>query len=83
MDPLTSLSLSKDSQIILYADDILLYKPIKSHADAIALQSDITMVSNWISDWPEIKLCQNQIYDHFVQTFPTQFISIYTLIDSH
>ena len=50
MDPLTNISLPKDSQILLYADDILLYKPIKSHADAIALQSDITIVSNWISD---------------------------------
>ena len=51
MDPITSLSLSKDSNIILYADDILLYKPITSYNDAIALlQSDINMVTNWLSD---------------------------------
>ena len=50
MDQITSLSLSKDSKIILYADDILLYKPITSHNDAIALQSDINMVTNWLSD---------------------------------
>ena len=50
MDQITSLSLSKDSKIILYPDDILLYKPIRSHNDAIALQSDINMVTNWFSD---------------------------------
>ena len=49
MDPITSLSPSKDSKTIFYADDILLYKPITSHNDAIAFQLDINMVTNWLS----------------------------------
>ena len=42
--------LLKVSKIILYADGISLYKPITSHDDAIAFQSDINMVTNWFSD---------------------------------
>ena len=49
MDPILNLSLSKDARIVLYADDILLYKPIRTHADATAFQMDATMVTDWIT----------------------------------
>jgi len=44
IDPITSLSLSSTSKILLYADDILLYKPILCEEDEIALQSDINII---------------------------------------
>ena len=50
IDPITSLSLSSTSKILLYADDILLYKPILCEEDEIALQSDINIIINWIND---------------------------------
>ena len=41
MDQLTKVFLSINSHIILYADDILLYKPISSREDLLSLQIDI------------------------------------------
>ncbi len=49
MDPLTRISLSPGSQLLLYADDILLYRPIHHQQDVPALQSDINAISNWIA----------------------------------
>ena len=49
INPLASLSLSSSTRLLLYADDILLYKPIRSAWDLLSLQCDIDMVSDWIS----------------------------------
>jgi len=49
INPLASLSLSSSTRLLLYADDILLYKPIHSAWDLLSLQCDIDMVSDWIS----------------------------------
>ena len=49
MNPLTDLSLSSSTRIILYADDILVYKPMKGHLDGVALQNDINIIVNWIN----------------------------------
>ena len=49
MDPLTAVPLTANSRLILYADDILLYKPVTNHQDFCDLQSDINSISDWIS----------------------------------
>ena len=41
IDDLASLTLSGGSSLVLYADDILLYKPFTSQADNELLQSDV------------------------------------------
>lgn len=47
MNSLTSLSLFANAHLILYADDILAYKLIRSHLDMVALQNVVNIV-NWI-----------------------------------
>ena len=49
MDPLTEVPLSTDSRLIMYADDILLYKPICSRDDYTDFQSDLDSVCTWVS----------------------------------
>ena len=48
MNPLTNICLSQDSVLILYADDIVLYKPVNGPADIISLQSDVDVISTWV-----------------------------------
>ena len=45
---LTNICLSQNSVLILYADDIVLYKPVNGPADIIALQSDVDAISTWV-----------------------------------
>ena len=49
LDPLTMISLSPGSQMLLYADDILLYYPIRNQLDVPDLQGDIDVISNWVN----------------------------------
>ena len=44
IDDITSLQLSEGTKISLYADDMLLYKPISSDNDYVELQHDIDQV---------------------------------------
>ena len=44
---LTGLDLSEGSSLVLYADDILLYRSITSAADFVALQSDVSAIQTW------------------------------------
>ena len=50
VNSLTKIPLCQDSTMIMYADDIVLYKPITSSCDVDALQSDINKVAEWISN---------------------------------
>ncbi len=50
VNDLASLSLSELSQIILYADDLVLYRPISTPSDYRALQDDIAAIENWTLD---------------------------------
>ena len=43
-----SVPLSEGSQLTVYADDILLYRPITCQGDFIALQEDINILDSWI-----------------------------------
>ena len=38
---------SEGTEIVLYADDILLYRPISSENDFVALQSDVDHIETW------------------------------------
>ena len=35
-------------QVVLYADDLLLFRPIQSQEDYYQLQSDIVMIEDWV-----------------------------------
>ena len=41
-------ALSPDSKLLLYADDILLYSPIRQPSDFITSQSDVDSTSQWV-----------------------------------
>ena len=47
INDLTCLDISEDSKIVLYAYDILLYRPVSSDGDFTVLQSDINMIQTW------------------------------------
>ena len=48
IDDITQVNLSAASRLVLYADDILLYRPIfSSFEDYRILQSDIDALANW------------------------------------
>ena len=45
----TNIPLSPNSHLILYADDIFLFKPVDSPYDFSLLQSNLNSVSSWLS----------------------------------
>ena len=47
IDDVTSVHLSQDSMLNLFADDMLLFKPITSVSDFHHLQDDIESIKNW------------------------------------
>ena len=49
MNSLSRIPLSPGAKLLLYADDILLYKPINSMEDSNALQSDVDTILEWIT----------------------------------
>jgi len=48
VNPLTSIPLSQGSSLILYADNIVLYRPILSPCDIDTLQEDTDKIADWI-----------------------------------
>ncbi len=50
IDNVTRTPLSEGTKLMLYADDMLLYRKIDGPEDYTALQSDINAVSNWVKD---------------------------------
>ena len=48
IDGITSITLSSNSHLTLYADDMLLYRPISNSADYAHLQEDINKISEWV-----------------------------------
>ena len=49
IDDVSDILLSDGSALNLYADDMLLYKPVKSPEDFRHIQSDIDCISDWVS----------------------------------
>ena len=49
VDRVESVTLS-DGTIVLYADDMVLYRPIHSYEDYWLLQQDINAIATWITD---------------------------------
>ena len=47
----TSLHISGDVHIILFVDDIILYKHVSSVNDADCLQSDLESLQHWEEKW--------------------------------
>ena len=47
MNDISDVPLSPGIKLFLFADDILLFKPIKSDADFCDFQKDIDTISNW------------------------------------
>ena len=48
MNSISNLSFSQNTRLIMYADDILLYKPVDSIADIQNLQQDVDLVLSWM-----------------------------------
>ena len=50
VNSLCDLTLSNRSQLVLYADDLVLYKAIQSEEDYFDFQSDITKIVKWVDE---------------------------------
>ena len=50
IDGVMNLPLSEKSNLILYADDILLYRAIKCESDYSVLQDDINTINYWVEE---------------------------------
>ena len=48
IDGVNNIGLSVGSNLVLYADDMLLYRPISSPEDYIHLQADIDAIAHWV-----------------------------------
>ena len=48
LNPLTKILLSRGTSLALYADDIVVYRPLSSPADIEALQSDVDRIVEWL-----------------------------------
>ena len=48
LNTLANISLSPDSTLLLYAEDIALYRPIVTHSDVVVLQADVDKISNCV-----------------------------------
>ena len=65
MNSISSLLLSQNARLILYADDILLFKPVNSAADVAHLQQDVNLILSWMdSPWPHTKPLQDTSTHH-------------------
>ena len=49
MNDLISVSLSQGCEIVMFAHDILMFKPISGEDDLVAFQSDIDRIANWMT----------------------------------
>ena len=58
----SQLPLLDGGQVVLYADDLLLFHPIQSQEDYHQLQSDIVMIEDWVYSnyltltWPSVNI---------------------------
>ena len=48
VDPLTKLSISKNASLGMFADDIVLHKPVSTSEDLVFLQCDVNLVVDWV-----------------------------------
>ena len=48
LNPLANIFLSHNSTLIVYADDIVLYRPVVTNSDVQTLQADVDKVANWV-----------------------------------
>jgi len=48
MNSISKLPLSPTAKLILYADDILLFRPVDDNIDVLHLQSDVNLILDWI-----------------------------------
>ena len=49
IDGLAQLPLSSGAQMVLYADDLLLFRTVSGKEDYLHLQNDISIVENWVA----------------------------------
>ena len=50
VDPLLEVSISNTCALSMYADDVVLYRPIFTISDVSCLQSDVDIVCLWVED---------------------------------
>ena len=63
---INDIGLSIHSEIRLFADDILLYHPIRTPDDHAHLQEDLNTLTKWANDWKmifNISKCKNAIHN--------------------
>jgi len=69
------------SQIRLFADDCLIYRPISSSADCEALQRDLDSLERWSSAWgmkfntKNVNLCPSPVEYHILPIYITYVVT--------
>jgi hypothetical protein len=79
----------KHSQIRLFADDSIIYRPIKTQSDCIKLQEDLESAVKWEQDWlmafhPDkcniLRVTTNKSPPHFIIFWVVQEIGMLYLL---
>ena len=63
-------SLSRSAKLLMFTDDVLLYKPITTHSDLIAFQNDVDTIGHW-SPLNHLSLNTNQPTASITLSVPT------------
>ena len=70
--------LNISSQMVLYADDLVLYKVIQNETDFMELQSDIVEVAKWVQDNSltfNTSKCKSMLFTRKMKTMPPLYLN--------
>ena len=78
VNALCELNLSSSCKLAMYADDLVLYKPITSECEWFAFQQDITAISEWVDEHLlslNISKCECMLLTRKSSRMPVLFLS--------
>ena len=82
MNSISDLPLSLGAKLVLYADDILLYKAVDSPNDVLLLQQDVNLILQWLHDHGLTPFQDLNSFKSPGQGLPLQFTSLSLTIHS-
>ena len=76
--------LNISSQMVLYADDLVLYKVIQNETDFMELQSDIVEVAKWVQDNSltfNTSKCKSMLITRKMKTMPPLYLNRQVIVE--
>ena len=67
INDLCNIPLSPGTRLLMFADDILLFKPISAPYDAALFQADVNLVNDWVCN-NHLTINANKVHADFPQT---------------